>query len=136
MWTFEQSTGILFDAHGKPIEVGYAGHDEGLNNPLMQHVHALGPLPAGYYSMQPPYDHRHVGKYAIYLAPFESNMMFGRSEFFWHGDKIGHIGERIASDGCPIHSRPTRQMAWDSPDHVFHVVDHFKSQYPLPLGDS
>lgn len=131
---FEQSTGTIFDPSGKVVEVGYSGHEAGVNNPAMQGVKGIGPLPVGFYTMQPPYDHPRLGKYVIYLVPFAQNQMFGRSEFFWHGDEVNHAGEFLASDGCMIHSRATRQKGWESGIPLLQVVSFHNRQYPLELG--
>lgn len=133
MWTFEQLTGIVYDPMGKPVEVGYSGHHEGMNNPDMENIVNTGPIPRGFYSMGPLQDHQHVGKDVMQLFPHDGNEMFHRSGFFWHGDEIAHPGEHLASDGCPVHSHVTRLAAWRSGDHILHVVDFFNIQYPLPL---
>jgi hypothetical protein len=43
-WTYKQSTGEL-DHNGAAIGAGYSGHGAGLNNPAMQNVHDVGPIP-------------------------------------------------------------------------------------------
>lgn len=136
MWTFEQSTGMIFDATGKLIEIGYSGHGEGFNNPDMQDVPMIGPIPCGLYSMGPLHNQVHVGKDVMQLFPHDANKMFGRSGFFWHGDEIAHPGEHLASDGCPVHSKSTRIDAYRSGDHIFQVVSRFKMQINLPLENS
>jgi hypothetical protein len=133
MWTYESSTGLLIDATGKRIWKGYAGHNQGLNNPAMQDVHEVGPLPEGLYSMSAPVDHPRVGKYAIQLIPHEGNQMFGRSEFFMHGDRIGAEGLFLASDGCIVMPRLIRERAYNSGDHVIRVVAIFVQQLTLDM---
>jgi hypothetical protein len=116
----QQSTGRFTLADGTVSE-GYTGHGEGKNNPAMQDVKNVGPLPRGRYvgiCLWNP--HPHVGAYAIELHPDSSNEMFGRSGFFLHGDSIEHPGE--ASDGCIIQPRAIREAFWTSDDHVIEVV--------------
>lgn len=93
---------------------GYSGHGEGLNNPSMCNVHNVGPLPQGNYTIGQPRDDEEVGKFAMPLTPSPDNTMFGRSEFFIHGDnpKLNHT----ASDGCIILIRPLREAIASSGD--------------------
>lgn len=101
MWLYVQATGALYDPEGVLQVHGYSGHAEGLNNPLMQNVHATGPLPQGFYTINAPQTPiGHLGPIAMFLAPDESNTMFGRSAFFMHGDNS--LMNRSASDGCII----------------------------------
>lgn len=122
MWTYVQSSGHLIAPNGELLAVGYSGHGEGLNNPAMQNVKNVGPIPVGYYSMGHPFDAPDTGEYSIPLIPHDGNEMFGRDGFRMHGDKIGHVGEFLASDGCIIQSLGTRVGCWESGDHVVHVV--------------
>jgi hypothetical protein len=127
MWLFKQSTGQIFH-DGTLITKGYAGRDYddtgkfvgGKNNPVMQNVKGIGPLPVGFYTMQQPHDSDVVGKYAIPLIPDATNEMFNRASFFWHGDKIKAPG--TASHGCIVSDPKTRVSAWTSGDHRVQVV--------------
>ena len=53
-WVWKQSTGELF-LRGSPVTTpfatGYAGYGEGRNNPDMQCVQDIGPIPRGGYTM-------------------------------------------------------------------------------------
>ena len=42
---YSQSTGALTDAVKGVVAQGWAGNGEGKNNPEMQEVHSVGPLP-------------------------------------------------------------------------------------------
>jgi hypothetical protein len=83
----------------------YAGMNLGKNNPAMQDVHNVGPLPAGIYTIgqlmiHPPGDPlRHLGP-CMSLTPDPANVMFGRSGFFFHLDNPAHVG--ASSDGCIV----------------------------------
>jgi hypothetical protein len=122
-WLYEQSTGYLVSPTGHRMEPpGYAGHGAGVNNPALENVRDIGPVPEGWYTMQAPIDSQLLGRYAIRLTPDETNEMYGRNGFFMHGDEIQHSGEELASDGCIVQCLATRQAAWNSLDHRLQVV--------------
>jgi hypothetical protein len=110
MWKFEQSTGKLFDPQGAYVATGYAGgncgkNPEGMNNPDMQSVPNVGPLPQGIYTFGVVVDHSTLGPFAIQLIPEPENIMFGRGHFFMHGDTEPPGN---ASEGCIIMPRSVR----------------------------
>jgi Protein of unknown function (DUF2778) len=126
MNTFKQSTGELFGLDGKREGIGYAGHGPGRNNPAMENVRAVGPLPRGKYTAVEMFpDHPHVGKYALHLEPDDETrariLAYGRDpdSFFCHGDSVEHPG--FASDGCIIQARNTREFIWNN-DRDIEVV--------------
>jgi hypothetical protein len=119
-WTFEQATGDLLDPSGNKVATGYAGRDAGKNNPDMQDVKGIGPLPRGTYYACAPADDRVVGAYAMRLTPSVNNDMFGRNSFFLHGDSVEHPG--LASHGCIVFPRALRERFWSSGDHTIEVV--------------
>jgi len=110
MLTYVQKTGALLDAAGHVLGVGYAGLGPGKNNPDMQAVADVGPLPCGDYIMQKPVDTATHGPYVIWLEPLPGTEMFGRSEFGLHGDSIAHPGQ--ASLGCIVQAFDVRVAAW------------------------
>jgi hypothetical protein len=123
-WTFEQSTGQMLDPAGAVVATGYAGgncgkNPEGKNNPQMQFMRCVGPLPQGVYTMGTPVAQSHLGPFAIPLTPAPDNVMQGRGSFFIHGDTTPSGN---ASEGCIIMPRAIRQAMWDSGDHVVTVV--------------
>jgi len=121
MWTHKQSTGELFaPLTGEVVDIGYSGFEEGKNNPAMQHVRMVGPIPEGFYTIEEPRDTAEHGPYAMPLMPDETNEMFGRSGFLIHGDSVLHLG--AASEGCPIHSHAARIRVWASGDHRLRVI--------------
>ena len=120
MWTFSSTTGWLCDATGKKIAQGYAGGDEGRwpdgrNNPAMESVPQVGPLPRGIYTLGEPVEGSRLGPYAIPLAPDPANEMFGRSGFFCHGDTVPSGN---ASEGCIILPRFARDVLKRSSDQI------------------
>lgn len=123
MWRYRQSTGEMFDPSGTRAAVGYAGgncgkNPEGRNNPAMQNVKSIGPLPQGIYTFDEPILQSHLGPFAIPLIPDPANKMFGRSDFFCHGDTTPSGN---ASEGCIIMPRAIRNAMWDSPEHQIEV---------------
>lgn len=125
MWIFTQDSGKLF-WKGRFISIGYSGSGVGKNNPAMQNVHNVGPIPCGRYTIGPPHDTESHGPYVLPLFPHASNEMFGRDGFLIHGDSKTHPG--VASQGCPILGRATRQYIWSSDDHDFLVVDSLEEE--------
>lgn len=118
-WTYRQLTGNL-EHNGKRVVGGYSGHGHGKNNPAMQSVRNLGPIPRGAYRIGAPFTHHHAGPYAMRLTPINGTNTFGRDGFLIHGDSMAHPGE--ASNGCVIEGLRTRQTIWNSNDHVLEVV--------------
>jgi hypothetical protein len=119
LWTWEQSTGKMYGPTGLLAE-GYSGAGEGKNNPTEENVQDVGPIPEGFYDMEPPIDSPKHGPYAIPLLPDADNQMFGRSEFLIHGDSIESPG--FASEGCIILPKFARERIWESSDHRLQVV--------------
>ena len=105
MFIYEQATGRLY--FGVTLMgTGYAGAPSGKNDPRQQSVPNVGPLPAGFYTIEPPTNSTHCGQEAFPLVPDAQNQMFGRSGFFLHGDSLSHPGG--GSDGCIVQARAVR----------------------------
>lgn len=104
---YEQVTGRLLDDDGSLIGLGWAGHLQGKNNPSMQNVKDVGPLPAGRYTVEDPVEGTHLGPLAFPLTPDEDNQMYGRGGFYIHGASAVH--RDLSSDGCIIQDRPARE---------------------------
>lgn len=120
MWTYKQSTGQLFKSGGALVATGYSGHGEGKNNPSLQSVHDVGPIPRGTYIIHAPINTEQHGPYVLRLEPFAENEEFGRGGFLMHGDSKEHPGE--ASLGCIIMPRNVREQVWNSGDAHIVVV--------------
>ncbi len=120
MWLYSQSTGRV-TKDDKFYGVGYAGNNkEGRckDNPLAQNIKNHGPLPQATYTMTEVVEGTHMGPFAIKLLPEPSSQMFGRSEFYIHGDD----GAGTASDGCICVSQVLRKTMWDSDDKKVQVI--------------
>jgi len=127
-WIYSQSTGNIYYWGGMSPEyygTGYAGHEKGINNPEMQSVKYVGPIPVGFYTigeMMPVYVTSDGVRLrdAMKLEPFPSNEMFDRDSFLMHGDNKKE--NRSASKGCIILELNIRKLVDRSPDKILRVV--------------
>jgi len=119
MWVYEQFTGALKDSEGNLVSIGYSGAGEGKNNPSLQNVKDVGPVPQGIYDIDPPRDTQQHGPYAMPLVPMTGDL-FERSGFMIHGDSVSAPG--AASEGCVILLRSVREQIWSSGDHQLQVI--------------
>jgi len=124
MWTYHQSSGILSSADGQTVRTGYAGgncgrNPEGINNPEMEDVHNIGPLPTGFYTIGGAIDHTHLGPCAMPLIPWPENEMFQRGGFYIHADTPT---PRMGSEGCIVMPADVRQMLAESKDRELVVI--------------
>lgn len=116
MWKYVQSTGKLYDKTGALISTGYSGKARGKNNPALQGVRGMGPIPRGIWKMVRVYNSPNVGPYAIELHAVDvtpnndTHDETGRGAFRVHGDSIKHPGE--ASNGCIIEPLAVRKKLW------------------------
>lgn len=119
MWTWSQGAGTM-SRNGRVVSKRYAGNGRGLNNPAMQNIPGVGPLPRGTYKMESIGPSPNTGPYTIVLDACAGTDTCGRSEFRIHGDnpKLDHS----ASHGCIILPRDVRLAIWRSGDHDLTVV--------------
>lgn len=118
-WRYAQASGWL-SHDGVNVAEGYSGAGDGKNNPAMQDVHNVGPIPQGKYTIGEPSDTKTHGPYVMHLTPDASNDMFGRAGFLIHGDSVVNPG--TASEGCIIMPRKVREEVWASGDRDLEVV--------------
>lgn len=124
MWVYDRLAKKLKRNVAPPYAVIYSGcycgHGTGLNNPEMERVSCVGPLPAGLYNMLSIVDSPHTGKATIILEQ-SSGLSYGRSGFRIHGDN--GKGDFSASEGCIIKpGEAERRLIWASGDHVLQVI--------------
>ena len=129
-WVYSQSTGELVwvnDATGETNNAGtgYSGQGiEGRNNPNMQNVPNVGPIPQGRYRIGPQEDlitgEGRTLPGGMRLTPLEGTNTFDRDGFTIHGDN--NRGDQSASRGCPIFRRGIRNRIANSGDNVLEVV--------------
>ena len=117
---YSQPTGQLSDDTGQLEGTGYAGNGAGWNNPAMQDVPDVGPLPVGEYTIGPAYRHPELGPLTMDLTPDPSNEMFGRSLFRMHGRRF--VGDVGASKGCIVMDEPVRHAVASGADRRLRVV--------------
>lgn len=118
---YSQSTGEI-SFNGQHMGNGWAGHGEGLNNPALQHVRTVGPLPQGRYEIKAPVTHPRLGPFAMELEPYPGNEMFGRDDFWIHGASQDPKRYHQESMGCIIAMRPLRLAIWATGCRLLEVV--------------
>lgn len=98
--TYSQSLGMLHK-DGDLVASGWAGNGEGKNNPAMQNVRCVGPLPQGLWIVGVWQDHPRLGHLVAPLTQIEGET-FGRDSFFIHGPSKNkdHYGQE--SMGCIV----------------------------------
>lgn len=119
MWTYRQSTGELLH-DGEHVGRGYSGHGDGLNNPTLEDVPEVGPIPRGFWHIGVPHMSMRVGPYAMSLRPEPGTDVFRRSDFLIHGDNYHH--DQSASRGCIVLARALREAIHESSDTDLEVI--------------
>ncbi|MFT4091330.1 MAG: hypothetical protein QM645_11400 [Asticcacaulis sp.] len=105
-YIYKQATGEFLRPDGKVLAVGYAGYQDGVNNPALEASRAVGPIPRGPWSIGlTPLKYTTVGPVALPLEPL-GHSAHGRTLFRIHGDNTR--GDRSASRGCIILPRSIR----------------------------
>lgn len=102
-WEYDQSSGLI-RLNGAFMGKGYAGTGAGRDNPDMEHVSYIGPIPRGTYDIGQPYTHPTLGPIVMNLDPVGHNAR-GRTLFRIHGDNSAND----ASEGCIILGRAIRE---------------------------
>lgn len=99
-WQYCQRTGRLTRA-GQIVAVGYSGAGQnGRNNPEMQAIRNVGPIPQGRYRIGNPRDTALHGPRVMDLTPVGHNAL-GRNHFLIHGERRNGVPGN-ASTGCII----------------------------------
>ena len=133
-WTYAQRTGE-FQQDGRHVARGYSGAGAGKNNPTMQQVPNVGPIPQGDWTIAgPPVNTHDHGPYVLALKPAPTTETYGRSGFLMHGDSIESPG--CASHGCLIMPRPVRERVWNSGDRDLKVVVEMPAPSSLSNDES
>ena len=116
---YSQSQHQLTDDDGNvvaPPDACFAGNHEGLNNPAMQNVGFIGPLPQGVYSVGDWGEHGALGPNSAPLTQVSGDT-YGRNNFFCHGPG-GHDPSQC-SEGCIVVEAEYRQKVIDlAPDTI------------------
>lgn len=129
-WTYAQKTGEL-QQDGRHVAIGYSGAGAGKNNPEMESVRDVGPIPRGSWTIVgPPVNTPEHGPYVLRLQPDADTDTFGRTGFLMYGDSKESPG--CASHGCVIMPRAVREQVWTSGDRDLKVVADIS---PAEIGD-
>lgn len=121
MWIYQSSDGALFhDSTENLVCRGYSGHGAGLNNPSMENVPDIGPIPKGLYCISSFFDDAEKGPIVAHLTPWNGTDTFGRSGFMIHGDNPQ--GNNTASHGCIILSHNNRVLIRDSKETTLRII--------------
>ena len=127
-WEYSQSTGNLYYVNNQTgatalVSRGYSGaFGQGLNNPAMESVANVGPIPRGKWSIGAPHNELGShGPYVMNLTPGKGTNTFGRTLFRMHGDKLSGPPFH-ASHGCIILGPAIRHKIWNSGDHELVVI--------------
>ena len=121
---YSQSSGttICSDINGNITMIntkGYAGNGQGYNNPNMQNVPNVGPLPQGSYTVGEMVSRTPSGLInALPLTPNDGTNTYGRGGFFIHGDNPNRP-PGTSSNGCPIINSSNRSLI--PPGETFNV---------------
>lgn len=120
MWTYSQTRGIL-SHDGKLEGTGYSGNGAGLDNPAMEAVADVGPIPRGLWHID-RWDDQHGEKGPVVgvLSPVGHDA-HGRSEFLIHGDNAA--ANHSASHGCIILGPVLRKAMRASGDSALTVTE-------------
>jgi hypothetical protein len=123
-WIYRQRTGELCRELEGGLAIlghGYSGIHKGKNNPDMEHIKGIGPIPCGEYDViGPPTSSVIRGPYVLGLLPTENTDTHNRFGFLIHGDSVANPG--LASHGCIILRKNLREAIWTSNDHKIRVV--------------
>jgi Protein of unknown function (DUF2778) len=118
-WIYNSANGQLFH-NGELVTTAYSGFSVGQNNPAMESVENVGPIPRGFWNIQPAYEHPVLGPLTMNLEPQPETDTFNRSAFRIHGDDAAHLGE--SSHGCIVANHTTRLPISQSTDKVLQIV--------------
>ncbi|HEY5998128.1 MAG TPA: tlde1 domain-containing protein [bacterium] len=127
-WVYSRSSGQL--THEDPplrsvdVGTGYSGHGLGLNNPTLQFLRNVGPIPQGTWTIGPQQNNT-TGSgtnlpASMRLTPAADTQTLGRDGFLIHGDN--GRGNRSASQGCPVFNRNIRNQIGGSDDNTLVVI--------------
>jgi hypothetical protein len=123
MIIFSVRQGLLLSPSGLTIAKGvFSGHGIGLNNPDMEKVVGVGPIPRGIHVIGAlEAQHGKLGPNVMSLTPAPGTNDWGRSGFFMHGDYSGDV-QRDASDGCIIAALNIRLLVNGFPDRRINII--------------
>ena len=102
---------ITSSANCPIIGVGFSGNQFHFNQPIFESLSKQGPLPENRYKLHYQETHPTLGPHVFRLEPIDNSPMFGRDEFYIHGDNPA--ANHTSSEGCIVTSLPTRSLFSD-----------------------
>jgi RHS repeat-associated protein len=124
LWVYQQSTGNLYhidvSGHANFEGTGYSGHGTGRNNPSMEKMANVGPIPQGTWNIGPSYTSPKTGPVTMNLDPCPNTRTYGRDYFRIHGDNPRHPGR--SSEGCIVLPPSVRRRIAESSDRDLLVI--------------
>lgn len=128
MFEFNSRSGVLTQ-NGKSVDGGdqcYSGTGAGRNNPDLESLADVGPVPRGKYKIGPVYDDPHLGPLVMHLDPLPGTNDYGRTLFRIHGNNAAND----ASHGCVIAPRTVREIVNLSRDRILTVTSGGNNETP------
>ena len=120
-WVYRQSTGELRHSADDIGFKAYSGANTGKNNPAMEKIPFVGPIPRGRYVINPPRKSARTGVYVLPLEP-DGHQAHGRTAFQIHGESSSKP-PGTSSTGCIILSpKSKRERIWKSNDKILQVI--------------
>lgn len=120
-WKYYSLSGMMKAPSGAILGHGYSGNGQGLNNPAMENMHNIGPIPRGAYGIGAFfYDDCGKGPTVCDLIPLSETETFGRCGFMVHGDN--RKANESASEGCIVAPRFIRDAMKLSPVKLLEVL--------------
>ena len=109
---------------------GYSGRGEGKNNPRLQDVRDVGPIPEGFWTMKSV--QQTPTQVSIWLEPYPGSPVFNFDRdpmsFLIHGDYKDPKKKGKASKGCPIFDKEYRDKIAEQLGETFIVISSQPSQ--------
>jgi len=120
-WKYYSLSGQILAPSGAYLGTGYAGNGKGLNNPDLQYLHNIGPIPRGAWDIGEFFDDEEgKGPVVAHLEPCDGTETYGRSGFMIHGDTAA--ANHTASEGCIVAPRFIRDAIRLSPVKLLTVL--------------
>lgn len=122
-WLYVQESGEL-SKDGIIVDRNcYSGGGEGFNNPEMEMVADIGPIPCGDWTISgPPYSDPLLGPYVLQIIPRSTTITFGRTGFRMHGKPKPPADINSGSKGCICAEERTRSAVYQSGDYDLEVI--------------
>jgi len=115
-WQYNQRTGEL-SQNGRCVAGGYSGAGVGRNNPAMETLPYVGPIPRGSYRIGLPHQGHRTGPHVMDLTPV-GHTAHRRTDLQIHADNP----KNAASTGCIVLPPDVRRQISNSGDNVLEVV--------------